>query len=275
MKTKYTIAIIVILTLVLILLTCGESIVNQATFFPEKGTVIDLERLPPSIKHYYIETPDGEQLSAFYVPRLDADKSLLYFHGNAGNASQRIQLAVDLAKLKSNVLLIDYRGYGLSSGSPSEAGIYIDGRAALDFLINEVQVDTNTIFLYGRSLGSAVAVEISKDMTFAGMILATPISSGANVAANTGLESASSIIGNPFNNLAKIPDFTAPILIIHGDLDQVLPITMGRALEQAATAPVRFVEVPGAGHNDIIVRNKRRFYSEINTFCADVLADKF
>lgn len=264
-----------LLVLVILLVTCSESIVNQVAFQPEKGSRVEIDRLPPSIRHYYFETADGEKLSSFYFLNSIADKTILYFHGNAGNASQRFSWAMDLVKLNSNVLLIDYRGYGLSSGSASEAGIYLDGRAALDFLINDLKVDSSSIFVYGRSLGSVVAVELASHFDFRGMILITPLSSGADLARMIGMGFATSLLYDPFDNLTKIGTFRGPILIIHGDKDQVLPVEMGRELKVACLSPVRYVEIPGAGHNNISNINGRTFYGQIEEFCTQVLDGRF
>lgn len=269
--------IIIVILLVFfsgIFVFCSVEIVNQATFYPRSGTVVDIKRLPPSIQHHTIPTADGEQLSAFYIRNSEADKTMIYFHGNAGNASERLPDAIDMATLGSNVLLLDYRGYGLSSGSPSEEGIYLDGRAALNFLIQEKDLDSTAAFLFGRSLGSAVAVDIAQEYPFAGMILITPISSGRDVAQNAGLGSAASVMGNPFNNTKKIAGFTAPILLIHGDSDEVLPMEMSQKLVEAAQSKTHLVILPGAGHNTIIQVNKANFYAPIQAFCDSILADR-
>ncbi|MCF7921767.1 MAG: alpha/beta hydrolase [Candidatus Marinimicrobia bacterium] len=259
------------LVLLVIVISCGESWVNQATFYPRKGSEVDIDRLPPSIKHFFIPTEDGEQLSSFYVRGDSSNKTILYFHGNAGNASGRLSAAVALSRFHSNVLLIDYRGYGLSSGSPSENGIYTDGRAALNYLVNDLQVEPSTIFLYGRSLGSAVAVEVANDLPLAGLILVTPISSGKQVAEHAGYGSLASLIGTPFNNLEKLAGVNLPTLIIHGDRDEVLPLEMGQALQDVAPAGTRLIVVPGAGHNNIDMINRTKYYRDIDEFCTEVL----
>ena len=272
------IAVIVIITLTMILgliWSCRDSLVNRLAFQPQTGTEIPVDRLPPSIQHHILETSDGERLSAFYFPNPSADKTILYFHGNAGNASQRIPWAVDLTRTNSNVLMIDYRGFGLSSGTPSEEGIYIDSRVALKYLLEDLKLDLSDIFVYGRSIGSAVAVDLAMENSFAGMILVTPISSGKDLARMAGVESAASLIGNPFNNMEKIRSYEGPVLIIHGDRDEVLPVEMGRALRDMISSQVRYVEIPNAGHNDIIRMAGGTFYQSIQQFCSDVQNGEF
>jgi len=239
----------------------------MATFYPKPGSSVDIARLPPSITHHFIPTEDGESISSFYVRSDSSSKTFIYFHGNAGNASGRLSAAVSLANLNANVLLVEYRGYGLSTGSPSEAGIYMDGRAAIKFLTKDLGINPESVFLYGRSLGSAVAVEVAHDLPFAGLILITPIASGKQVAEHAGYGPLVSLIGNPFNNLEKITTVDLPILIIHGDRDEVLPIEMGEALNEAAPNRSELVIISGAGHNNIEMIDKNVYYGHINQFC--------
>jgi len=269
MKISIRILVVIVVLLGLILF-CGESLVNKATFYPRKGSDVNIDRLPPSIRHHIIPTEDGEQLSAFLFRADSADKTILYFHGNAGNASGRLDWGQELAQLQANVFMVDYRGFGLSSGSPSEEGIYTDGRAALNYLSKELNVDPTTLFLYGRSLGSAVAVEVANDLPIAGLILVTPISSGKQVAKNGGYGALASLIGNPFNNLKKFAEVKLPTLILHGDRDEVLPLEMGQALKEVAPDQTRLVVISGAGHNNIESINKAQYYAYIDAFCSEV-----
>ena len=255
----------------LLLLACSESLINQAAFQPTKGSVVDIDKLPPSVKHIYFPTPDGERLSAFWIPHHAAEMTFLYFHGNAGNASQRLALARQLNALKANVLLVDYRGYGLSSGEPSEEGVYTDAQAALALLIGDLGIDQSSIFVYGRSLGSAVALDLATHFEIPGLILVTPISSGRDLAEMLGVSSAERIVGDAFDNLSKIKLHSGKILIIAAELDQVLPAEMALRLRDAANTPVEMIMMPDVGHNNITRRNPELFYSSIREFCQQTL----
>ena len=264
-----TLSIILILLLIMTSIFIGgrKSLINWATFFPQSGSVVDITQLPHPIEHHFLQTSDGVKISTFFLPREGADKTFLYFHGNAGNASHRLPVALELWGLNANVLLVDYRGYGLSQGSPSEKGIYVDAETALQFLVNNIGVAVEEIFLFGRSIGSAVAVELAQHDTFAGVILISPLSSGKDVSANTGLGLASLLIGNPFNSKAKLHNLTSPLLILHGENDEILPIEMGLELRDISPVPTKFIRIPNAGHNDIIQINPESFYSYIRAFC--------
>ena len=274
MRTKLVTVLIILISIPILITSCGESLVNKSTFYPLPGSTVDVNTLPDSIEHHYLESSDSIRLSAFYIPNPDANKTIMYFHGNTGNASQRLPVAIELAKLDCNVLLVEYRGYGLSDGKPSEEGIYLDARAALSFLVDQQGIKPDSIFLFGRSIGSAPAIDLARDHDFAGLILVTPLSSGKDAARNAGMSYVAPFIGNPFNNKEKIAGLTFPILIIHGDSDEVLPIEMGMALERSAKAPTRLAIIPGAGHNNIINNYKSIFYGHVKSFCDDVLENK-
>lgn len=271
MRAKIITAFIIVVSISILLSTCGESLVNKFTFHPQPGSRVDVNTLPASIEHHYLKSSDGVKLSSFYILNQDANKTMMYFHGNAGNASHRLPVATELAELDFNVLLVEYRGYGLSDGEPSEDGIYLDARAALSFLVDQKDIKPDSIFLLGRSLGSTTAINLAMDYDFAGIILVTPLSSGEDVARNAGLGYLAPFIGNPFNNTEKIAELTEPILIIHGDSDEVLPLEMGMVLEKSAKSPTRLVVIPGAGHNNIVNNYKETFYGHVKSFCDDVL----
>jgi len=117
-------------------MSCREEIINKSAFFPQSGSVVDINELPNHIEHVYIKTSDNIKISTFLLKNQNSTKAALYFHGNAGNASQRLGIANKLWELGLNVLLVDYRGYGLSDGEPSENGIYIDAQSAFDYLLD-------------------------------------------------------------------------------------------------------------------------------------------
>lgn len=245
---------------------CGQYLVNRYTFYPKKGMQVNPARFDVPIRQIFIKTSDGVKISAFYLPYKGVNRAILFLHGNAGNASWRLPDAVALRSLGASVLLIDYRGYGLSRGSPSEKGIYSDGEAGLNYLIRQAGFPVGKIVVYGRSLGTAVAVQIAQQKKLAGVILVSPISSGKAVAKSRGLGWLAALIGNPFDSIDKIENLCSPLLIIHGDRDRILPVSMGRRLYARATVKKSFVLVHGAGHNDLVEKNPQLFYSKIAAF---------
>ena len=109
-------------------------LVNFFAFYPHAGNQVEARLIDPTIQEVFFDSSDGVKLQAFFVPRPESDRVVLFLHGNAGNASHRLKDAVQLANVGTNVLLLSYRGYGKSEGSPSEKGVYIDGRSALQYI---------------------------------------------------------------------------------------------------------------------------------------------
>jgi fermentation-respiration switch protein FrsA (DUF1100 family) len=148
------------------------------------------------------------------------------------------------------VFLFDYRGYGRSTGKPSETGLYSDARAALDHLLTDRNVQPQRLVFLGRSLGSAVAVQLATEFTPAGLILECPLLSTRDMSKVVFryVRIPPALIRQKFDNLSKIHDIRCPIMILHGDRDGTVPFEHGRRLFQAAPSPKRFHRIPGADH---------------------------
>jgi len=254
--------------LALALLFCQgcSFLVNQMAFYPTSGSTFDATHYDTPIHHRFLTTEDQVNISTFYLPNPESHYAALLFHGNAGNASDRLSHAVAFQRMGFNVLLVDYRGYGLSHGSASEAGIYRDAKTALAYLQTQ-GYRLNDIIIHGKSLGSAVAVHVAQHQPFAAVILSTPLSSGDDIADTMGLSWLTPLLGHPFDSLSKIQHLRAPLLVLHGAQDQILPIAMGKKLFQHATiTPKHFVTFPDATHNDIIARDPAFYFDQIQQF---------
>ena len=202
---------------------------------------------------------DGVRLHGWFVPApapaaTTDTATLLWFHGNAGNIGDRLEtLELLHRRFRLHILLFDYRGYGLSEGRPSEEGLYRDASAALAYLRRHPRVRPEGIVFFGQSLGSAVAVELATRETPRGLILEAPFTSvRAMGKAVFPFLPISLLVGDQFNSLERIPRVRAPLLILHGDRDEVVPFQQGEALYRAANEPKTFLRIPGAGHNDLV-----------------------
>ncbi len=197
----------------------------------------------------------------------DSRRIVLFLHGNAGHAFYRIDDALSLLDTGTNVFLLSYRGYGKSDGSPSERGVYEDGRAALGYLEEELGFSRRQTFILGRSIGSAVAVDIAQEWQLAGLILVTSLSTGRDVAAQVGLGWLSWLIGNPFDSVRKVASVDIPMLFIHGDADRIIPVELGQRLFEASPSLHKtFKVVHGAGHNDLVQVAGPRYWAWIGEF---------
>ncbi len=248
-----------------------DRFVESMIFYPTRGVAATPEQLGIDGEEAFIETEDGVRIHAFYLPTTAARRALLFLHGNAGNASHRLPNAADLVRLDCSVLLIDYRGYGLSEGRATEAGAYADARAGLRHLIEQRGFPESRIIVFGRSLGGAVAVDLAQDRSFAGVILESTFPSIADIGANgPGGAWLGALAGRRFDSASKIGRIRAPLLFFHGDRDEVIDHKLGWKLFEAAPEPKTFETIHGAGHNDLTQVGGSRYFERIREFLEDV-----
>jgi uncharacterized protein len=196
-----------------------------------------------------IATADGEELHAWFIPAREERGVLLFFHGNAGNISHRLESLRIFNELALSVLILDYRGYGQSSGSPTEEGTYEDARAAWRYLVEERGVPGERIVLFGRSLGGAVATWLAAEHRPRGLIVESAFRSVPDVAAELYWflpVRALARIQYPVEEL--IARVEAPVLVVHSRDDEIIPFHHGEALYQAAVPPKQMLVLSG-GHN--------------------------
>jgi len=201
----------------------------------------------PEASVHHLRTVDGVSLVAWSV-RGTGKYLAIYFHGNGASLSGRASRISDLTRLGFSVLAIDYRGYGGSGGSPSELGLRKDADAAYEFAGN-LGFAPERVVLYGESLGSGVAIELASRKAVAGLILDAPFSSLADVAADRyWMFPVRLLMTDPFRSDLAISHVKAPILIVHGTGDQVVPIRYGKRLSGLGGDAVSFFPVEAAGH---------------------------
>lgn len=227
--------------------------VNLYAFHPDRHDLPASHRLPAGVEEIFLPTPDGENLHCYWIAQKAAKRTLIYFHGNAGNISHRIPDLLTLADMGLNVLGVGYRGYGKSSGKPSENGIYIDGRAALDHVDRVYGFTPGQVIVMGRSLGSAVAVDLARQYPLAALVLVTPMTTGKAMGRYHGFGPLAALAGDAFDSLNKIAHIRSPLLVVHGTTDTIVPMSMGEQLLARAPSPKKFIAIQGAGHNDISI----------------------
>ncbi len=193
---------------------------------------------------------DGTKLHGWYVEHPHPRAVVLFCHGNAGNVTFLASMLNGLRREQDvSVLAFDYRGYGRSSGRPSEHGLLQDARAARRWLAQRAGVAESDIVLMGQSLGGAVAIDLATDGA-RGLILASTFSSFPEVAQSHVIIPVKALTTLEFNSLEKIQHYHGPVLFSHGDADEVVPYSQGRALYDAAPGEKRFVSIPDGRHND-------------------------
>ncbi|MGH9658807.1 MAG: alpha/beta hydrolase [Bryobacteraceae bacterium] len=198
----------------------------------------------------WLTAGDGTKLHGWWVAVEGSRVATLFLHGNAGNVTHRVFSFQAITAAGSSVLVVDYRGYGRSEGSPSEKGLYADADAAYEYLLRQGYTPER-IVIHGESLGSAVAVDLAARKACGALVLEAPFSSAAAVA-NTVLPLVGPLVVRSYDSKSKIGRVRAPLLVVHGDRDSVIPFRLGRELFDAAPEPKTFWRVDGADHNDLV-----------------------
>ena len=260
------------LILFVILLTLSfyffyPEIENTFVFYPDHT----LESVPADwaldYEDVFFEARDRTRLHGWFFPLPGKAPTILFCHGNAGNISHRIDNVKKLLDYGLQVFIYDYRGYGRSDGTPSEKGIYHDGLAAYDYLVEQRKIPPGRIIPFGRSLGAAVAIEIAVKREVRSLIIESAFTSTKEMAKQMLLfQLISPFIPPNYNNLKKIKDITVPKLIIHGENDSLIPFSMGKRLYHAAGAPKYFFPIQRAGHNDTYVVGGRKYFEGLAGF---------
>ena len=243
-----------------------KSLVNFFAFHPNDSYILGAEDLPSNTREVFFKTDDSVRIQALYLNNPSVDIVTIFFHGNAGNVYHRLNDLQHLRQLGTSVFAVSYRGYAKSEGSPSEDGIYRDGKAAFDYLTRELGIAPSRIFIFGRSIGSTAATNLAQDKDIAGLILVSPMTNGRDMASVMGLGFAAPLAENAFENDKKIKHVKAPLLIIHGSRDTLIPISMGRNIFDAASGWKVFHEIRGAGHNDLTHRFADRYWKAVSDF---------
>jgi fermentation-respiration switch protein FrsA (DUF1100 family) len=193
---------------------------------------------------------------------------MLFCHGNAGNVSHRLENVAHLLRSGFQVLLFDYRGYGHSSGQPSEEGLYEDATAAWTALVERADASTPRI-IFGRSLGGAVAVDLATREEADGLIIESTFTS---IRSLTRLFLPLTLPDLPvkYDSLSKIGEVSTPLLVVHGERDELVPFADGKALYEAARGIKSWYPIPGAGHNDTYVVGGERYFHRLAAFAASL-----
>jgi len=213
-----------------------------------------------------LPTADGEKLAAWWVPHERAEGTVLIFHGNAGNISHRIDYLTMFRRLGYSTLLVDYRGYGQSTGSPSEEGTYRDAEAAWQWLTRERGVPARDIVVLGESLGGAVAVWLAARVNPRALVIASCFTSVPELGAQVYPFLPVRLISRfSYDSRATIKSVKAPVLIAHSREDDIIPFAHGRALYEAAQEPKQFLEMRG-GHNDGFIFMRQEWVAQLAAF---------
>ncbi len=242
----------------LVIVVGGYGLVLALLYVAQRAVMYgpDTRRVAPAqvglagAEELMLETPDGERIIAWHVAPREQRPVIVYFHGNGGNVSYRAARFRTFASAGFGVVALSYRGYGGSSGHPSEAGLIADAVAV--YTAANRRYGADRIVLWGESLGTGVAVALAAERPIKALVLESPFASALEIAARAyPIFPVAWLMKDPFRSDQRIGRVAAPVLVMHGDRDAVVPIGSGERLFALIAAPKRFVRFPGAGHDDL------------------------
>ena len=248
-----------------------RSIENRFIYFPPQHSrgFAPAKQYGFPAEEVWLAAADGVKLNALYLPHPPSRKVILWFHGNAEDLGSALSRLKFYSATGVNVLALDYRGYGKSEGSPFEEGLYRDADAAYAYLVEQRHVPPEDIVLLGQSLGGVVAIDLASRRDCGGLIVESSLT--------TAREMARRILRIPlvgytprtrFDSLSKIARVRAPVLIVHGTEDGVIPFSMGQRLFENAPQPKAFYAVEGAGHNNLLEIAGETYRERLRDFIA-------
>lgn len=241
---------------------------SRLVYYPEVGREVAVTPQSYGLPFDPVEirTSDGETLAAWWVPAADARGTVLLFHGNAGNISHRLDYLLMFHRLRYSTLIVDYRGYGRSTGRPSEEGTYRDAEAAWDYLRGARQVTPRDLVVAGESLGGAVATWLAARTGPRAVLLFSTFTSVTDLGAEVYWFLPVRLMSRiGYDNLANMRQIRAPVFIAHSRDDDIVPFAHGKRLFEAAGEPKAFVEMRG-GHNEGFIFARPEWAAQLGAF---------
>jgi fermentation-respiration switch protein FrsA (DUF1100 family) len=238
---------------------------HNSLYFPYRTIDATPKDIGLEYEEIELRTSDNVSLSAWFIPSERSRAVVLFCHGNGGNISHRLEKILIMNRLGLDTLIFDYRGYGRSTGKPSEKGLYIDVETMYDHLVNEKKLPPEKIVGYGESLGGPVIIELASKRDMAGIIIEDAFTSVREMAKVHFPFIPASFLKSGYNTLDKIENIKIPKLIFHSVNDEIVPFEQGKRIFEAAPEPKEFVELQG-GHNDAFIVSRDVYSSGIDRF---------
>jgi len=241
---------------------------SRLVFFPGTGreVVVTPQTYGLGFETVGIGTADGETLQAWWVPAEGARGTVLFFHGNAGNISHRVDYLLMFNRLRYSTLIVDYRGYGRSTGTPSEEGTYRDAEAAWDYLRHARLAQPRDVVIAGESLGAAVATRLAAEVEPRAVVLFSTFTSATDLGAEVYWFLPVRLLSRiGYDNRENLKRIRAPVFIAHSRDDDIVPYAHGKRLYEAANEPKAFLEMRG-GHNDGFIFTQPEWVAQLGAF---------
>ncbi|VAX36549.1 hypothetical protein MNBD_UNCLBAC01-88 [hydrothermal vent metagenome] len=257
--------IFLLIFIIIMLILCVRHLERTSIFFPSREIIATPMDVGIFFEDVLIQTEDGLGLHGWFVKAKAPQGTLLFMHGNAGNISGRLEKIKLFYEMGLNVLIFDYRGFGKSEGSATEAGMYIDATAAYDYLKGRTDIEQDKIIAYGASLGGVAVINVASKRTFSHLIIDSSFTNAVDMAKHVFPIIPSFLVKTRLDSLTKIKHIDAPKLFFHSREDQTVPFDLGWKLFEAAKGPKEFVEIIGS-HMGGHVYSREEFVREITQF---------
>ncbi len=259
-------ALAVAVLVLLVLKSLIGSMEPRLVFFPAKGEDANPSRLGLPYQPVTLTTSDGERLAAWQLEPETPRADIVYFHGNGGNLSMWLPVFAALHRHGFRVLAFDYRGYGLSTGTPTEEGVYRDAEAAVRHAIGSRAAGRPLVF-WGRSLGVPIAASATRVAMPDALVLESGFPDKAAVVRGSPVLRALNVFGSyRFATHEMLRGFQPPVLVMHGEADSTIPFGLGRELFDRLAAPKQFVAIRGADHNDFFNIDNTAYWAPVLGF---------
>jgi fermentation-respiration switch protein FrsA (DUF1100 family) len=272
--TRLVTALLLLLLAVVAMVVLMWAFQRRLIYFPDRRTPPPVTSVLPGAREVGYTTEDDLPLRGWFLPAPGTRQraAVLVLPGNGGNRADRASLAAVLGRSGLSVLLVDYRGYGGNPGRPSEEGLAADARAARAWLASRPEVDPERMVYFGESLGAAVALRLALEQPPAALVLRSPFTSLADVGRlHYPYLPVRALLAERYASIELVRQLAAPVLVVAGERDRIIPAVHSRRLYDAAPEPRRFVLVPGADHNDLALLAGERLTSEALQFIAEQL----
>ena len=244
-----------------------DNLARKFLYYPDR---LPMDMPPPrwagNAEEVWMDCEDGVRTHGLWWSEPEGAPVILFLHGNAQEVYSWSLVQQELAPVGCRLLLIDFHGYGKSGGEPHEAGLYLDGKASLKWL-HDKGIEDAEIIVFGKSLGGGVACEIAQDRGFGALVLESIFTSLKRVARKLFPFLPPGVpLGEVYDSLGKIERVRCPVLVIHGEIDELIPVGEGMDLFNAASEPKELFLVPGAGYNDVSIAAGSEYTRRTSSF---------
>lgn len=246
---------------------------SRFIYFPERGIYATPDEIGLSYEPVRFEASDGVELAGWFIPAEQSRGAVLFCHGNAGNISHRLESVQVFHRLGLDTFIFDYRGYGQSEGRITEKGTYLDAEAAWRYLVEDRQIDPTKIVVFGRSLGGTIAAWLAQDHTPKALIIESTFTSVPDIAAQLYPYLPVRLMSRfSYSAIDYIRGVNCPVLVVHSRDDEMIPVSHGRRLFEAANEPKEFLEIRGT-HNEGFIVSAQQYHDALDSFVSEHLGE--